>query len=53
MEQVRFSPHDPNLVIGDLNALGEGARVISLIAAASFGSQAAPCATTGEDENWA
>ncbi|KTQ92608.1 hypothetical protein NS226_14980 [Aureimonas ureilytica] len=51
MKQVRFSSLDPNLVIDDLDALGEGAQVISLIAAASFGSLAAPCATTGEDKN--
>ncbi|KTT71339.1 hypothetical protein [Sphingomonas endophytica] len=32
MKQVRFPPHYPNLVIGDLDALGEGAQVIPPIA---------------------
>ncbi|WP_426256107.1 hypothetical protein [Sphingomonas sp. DC2300-3] len=34
MKQVRFRPHDPHLVVRDLNALGEGAQVIPPIAAA-------------------
>ncbi|WP_232834093.1 MULTISPECIES: hypothetical protein [unclassified Sphingomonas] len=42
MKQVRFPPHDPNLVIGDFNTLGEGAQVIPPIAA-SFDPQAPAC----------
>ncbi|WP_026363897.1 MULTISPECIES: hypothetical protein [unclassified Agrobacterium] len=42
MKQVRFPPHDANLVIGDLNALGKGAQVVPPIAA-SFDPQTAAC----------
>ncbi|OMJ31445.1 hypothetical protein BSZ14_13455 [Sphingomonas sp. Sph1(2015)] len=42
MKQVRLVSHDANLVIGDLDALGEGAQVISPIAA-SFDPQAPAC----------
>nr|WP_307022188.1 hypothetical protein [Ancylobacter polymorphus] len=40
MQQFRFRSHDANLVIGDLDALGEGAQVIPPIAA-PFHPQAA------------
>ncbi|MFG1229251.1 hypothetical protein [Xanthobacter wiegelii] len=40
MQQVRFRPHDANLIVCDLNALGKGPQVIPPITA-SLDPQAA------------